>query len=226
MAIDSGEKTYLSHPAQEIDDAVDAVATKASAADLAAEVTAREKLQAAVTALVDGGSKNKMVLTDTTVSTKKGVTLTYNNDGTYTVDSNGEASSGSDYFYLARSASNPQFPKGSVISGCTGGSDSTYYIGIAGTSVKQGSSAVALNVDVSGSLIFSFASGITFDNLVLKPMVCSSADWNLSQEFEAYCPTLQELYEMILAMGGSRSVQSEPQRMAVDFFDDEEEETR
>lgn len=184
MAIDQGESTYLDHPSQDIDDTIEAV----------------PKLQAAVTQLVNRGSKNFLKLTDTSSSTVNKVTITYNSDGTYTIDSGGEASSAAGYFYLARSSSNPLFQKGSVISGCSGGSDSTFYIGIAGTSIKQGSSAVTLSADVSGSLIFSFAADQTFDNLVLKPMVCSSSDWAISQEFEQYCPTLPELYQMILAL--------------------------
>lgn len=191
MSVDSGEKTYLSHTAQQVDDAIDSIA---------AEVTARQKLEAVVAELVNSGSKNFLKLTDTTSSTKNGVTITYNSDGTYTIDSDGAASSGADYFYLARSSENPSFPKGSVISGCTGGSDSTFYIGIAGTTVKQGNDAVTLSADTSGSLIFSFASGQTFDNMVIKPMVCSSADWAVSTAFEPYCPTLYELYQMVLAL--------------------------
>ena len=163
----------------------------------AAKLTADES---ALTRLVNSGGKNFLKLTDTSTDTKKGVTITYNSDGTYTIDSDGSASSGADYFYLARSASNPLFPKDSVISGCTGGSDSTYYLGIAGTTVKQGNDAVTLSADTSGSLIFSFASGVTFDNLVIRPMVCTAADWAVSEQFEPYCPTLAELYAMFLAL--------------------------
>ena len=163
----------------------------------ASKLTADES---ALTRLVNSGGKNFLKLTDTSTDTKKGVTITYNSDGTYTIDSDGSASSGADYFYLARSASNPLFPKDSVISGCTGGSDSTYYLGIAGTTVKQGNDAVTLSADTSGSLIFSFASGVTFDNLVIRPMVCTAADWAVSEQFEPYCPTLAELYAMFLAL--------------------------
>lgn len=163
----------------------------------AAKLTADES---SLVRQIDTGGKNFLKLTDTSTDTKKGVTITYNGDGTYTIDSDGSASSGADYFYIARSASNPVFQKDSVISGCTGGSDSTYYLGIAGTSVKQGNDAVTLNADTSGSLIFSFASGVTFDNLVIKPMVCTAADWAVSDKFVPYCPTLAELYAMFLAL--------------------------
>ena len=153
--------------------------------------------QTALTELINTGSKNKLKLTDTATTTKKGVTLTYNNDGTYTLDSGGNPSTGADYFYIARSSENPVFPSGSVISGCTGGTDSTYRLQIAGTTIYQYDSAVTLSADTSGSLIFYFAAGVTFDNLVISPMVCSSADYALSPSFEPYCPTLAELYALV-----------------------------
>lgn len=147
--------------------------------------------------LVDGGHKNFLKLTDTSSTTSNRVSITYNGDGTYTIDSAGQTASADGYFYLARSSQNPLFPKGTVISGCTGGGSNSYYIAIAGSSVQQYTSAVTLNVDVSGSLIFVFKSGQIFDNLVIKPMVCSKEAWSLSQEFEPYCPTLAELYALV-----------------------------
>ena len=150
--------------------------------------------------IVNDGSKNFLKLTDTSTSTSQRVTITYNGDGTYTIDSAGQTASADGYFYLARSSQNPLFPKGTVITGCTGGSSSTYYLSIAGTSVQQYSAAVTLNVDVSGSLIFVFKSGQVFDNLVIKPMVCTKEKYAISSEFEPYCPTLYELYQMVLAL--------------------------
>ena len=57
MAQDIGESAYLAHDAQDIDDVIDAMPTKAAAADLAAEVTAREKTDAALTGQIDTGAK-------------------------------------------------------------------------------------------------------------------------------------------------------------------------
>ena len=150
-----------------------------------------------LTELVNGGHKNFLKLTDTSSTTSNRVSITYNNDGTYTIDSAGQTALADGYFYLARSSQNPLFPKGTVISGCSGGGSNSYYIAIAGSSVQQYTSAVTLNVDVSGSLIFVFKSGQIFDNLIIKPMVCSKEAWALSQEFEPYCPTLAELYALV-----------------------------
>lgn len=151
----------------------------------------------ALVCLIDTGAKNIIKLTDTATTTKKGVTLTYNNDGTYTIDSGGNPSTGADYFYIARTSENPLFPAGSVISGCSGGTDSTYRLQIAGTTIYQSNAPVTLAADTSGSLIFYFAAGVTFDNLVIKPMVCSSSDFELSSKFVPYCPTLAELYALV-----------------------------
>lgn len=53
MAEIQGEEIYLEHSGQEIDDAVDAVAGKADAADLAAEVEAREAADTAMQTALD-----------------------------------------------------------------------------------------------------------------------------------------------------------------------------
>ena len=236
MAIDSGEKTYMAHDAQEIDDAVDAVATKASAADLTAEVTAREKLQAAVTGLVNGGSKNRLHIDAAGAGTANGLTFTCNSDGSVTVSGSKTNPANVSYAYLRynnASVTVDAFCDGKhVLSGCpAGGGSSTFRLYVAKGSYvayDDGQGALLTATAETGiQIIIAIVAGYDLtEPITFKPMVCSSADWNLSQEFEAYCPTLQELYEMILEMGGSRSVQSEPQRMAVDFFDDEEEETR
>ena len=145
--------------------------------------------------VVDGKGKNILNITDTSTTTTNRVTISYNGDGTYKIDSAGLTASADGYFYLARSAQNPVFPKGYVISGCSGGSSTSYYLSVAGTSVQQYDSAVTLNANVSGSLIFVFKSGQVFDNLIIKPMVCSTEAWSLSQEF---APTLYNPSELFL----------------------------
>ena len=130
---------------------------------------------------VDDGTKNYLVLTDTAMTTTNGVTITYNGDGTYTL--NGTATAYG-YFYIARSSANPLFKKGSIISGCTGGSSSTFYFAISSTSIRQEDTPIVLESDISASLIFSFYSGVTFSNKIIKPMMCSQEDWNVSQEFK------------------------------------------
>ena len=160
---------------------------------------------AALPNLVDAGGKNTLILTDTSNQTSATVTCTYNGDGTYTISGTSTAAG---YFYLARTSSNPVFASGSVITGCTGGGSNTYKLAIAGTTLYQYEDPLYLTSDVSGSLIFSFASGLTFNDLILRPMVCTKANYDISTEFVPYCPTLYELYQMILSGNRSLPVQS------------------
>lgn len=143
---------------------------------------------------IDGGHKNTLILTDTQTQTSATVTCTYNGDGTYTINGTANAAG---YFYLARTSSNPVFKAGSVITGCTGGGSNTYKLAIAGTTLYQYGDPLILTSDVSGSLIFSFASGSVFNNMLLKPMVCSKAKYDISPAFVPYCPTLAELYALV-----------------------------
>lgn len=43
-------------------------------------------------------------------------------------------------------------------------------------------------------------NGTVVDHVVLKPMICTADDWSISEDFQPYCPTMQELYRMIIAM--------------------------
>lgn len=53
--------------------------------------------------------------------------------------------------------------------------------------------------------------GTVVDNVVLKPMICTKENYDLTSQFEPYTPTLHELYSMILQLqtaAGLRSVQN------------------
>jgi hypothetical protein len=54
-------------------------------------------------------------------------------------------------------------------------------------------------------------AGYTADNVVFKPMICKAADYLVSPEYVPYCPTMPELYQMILDLGGgNRSMSAAP----------------
>ena len=206
MSQDIGEKAYLSHTAQEIDDAIDALPTKAAAADLTAEVTAREKLQAAVTDMIDSGAKNRLQITAEN-KTHNDITFTVNNDGTVTA--NGTASANA-YIVLNAVASTSELFDGTyVLTGCPAGGvrDVSYalYAALSSYSKYDLGEGVELTApQVSGNISFVAIvySGFTADNLVFKPMVCKGTEKAITPEFEPYCPTLPEIYQMILDLGG------------------------
>lgn len=156
---------------------------------------------AALIDLVDSGAKNKLSIGIPT-SVPTGLSCTRNTDGTYTVSG------------TLTSANSISFNIGAidgdlVLSGCPeGGGNDTYLLRI----TKSGSQVTGSVDTGNGSDIFAmdgtgYALGIrlaagTYNDLVFKPMVCIKADWDISQAYQPYRPSYQELYEMVLALQG------------------------
>ncbi len=155
--------------------------------------------RAALIELVDDGGKNKLSIgAPTTIPT--GLTCVRNNDGTYTVSGTLAAANSISF--------NIEAIEGDlVLSGCpTGGGNDSYLLRI----TKSGSQ-VAGSVDTgNGSGVFTmegagyalnirFAAG-TYTNVVFSPMICSKAAWDISQTYQPYRPSYQELYERVVAL--------------------------
>jgi hypothetical protein len=182
-------------------------------------LTAGLQSKAALVELVDGGAKNRLPFNDLAVIramntggtwvdnayTWNGVTFTINSDFSVTVD--GTATGGSAVLVLSRTGGFSIEEGSWILSGCpVGGSGTTYNITIAGTASDTGSTAEFTSV--SAKLVRLYVlSGVTVDRLVFKPMVCSKAAWDISQAYQPYRPSYQELYERILALeGGTASL--------------------
>ena len=215
MAIDSGEKTYLSHTAQQVDDAIDAVATKASASDLTAETTARQnadaKHLAALQGLIDGGAKNRLSYTleslkslntagtwSDNVYTRRGISFTVNADMTISVSGTNDGT-GDSWLDIYGTGTTSDFVD-LVCSGCPeGGASEKYGLQCGNNNFDYGTADG--RVCVQGPIAIVVRSGYdTSTGLTFKPMVCSSTDWSVSHEYVQYCPSLYELYQMILAL--------------------------
>lgn len=181
--------------------------------------------RAALAEIIDSGPKNRLTFKDLdmiksqnsggtwtgNVYEFRGVTYTVNSD--FTVSANGTATGGNANLILS--------PRGGfsieqgewILSGCpAGGSSSTYNIAIAGTASDTGNTAEFTSCSSVLTRIYVI-DGTTVNNLMFKPMVCSKAAWNISQAYQPYRPTYQEMYDMILALSGSRgaAVQSNAQ---------------
>lgn len=151
--------------------------------------------RAALVEVVDSKDKNRLPFnnldtikaqntggtwTDNTY-TWNGVTFTINEDFSITV--NGTATGGNAVLVL----SNPggfSIEEGNwVLSGCPeGGSPSSYSISIAYTVSDTGASAQFTSC--SAKLVRLYViEGTTITNLTFKPMVCSKADWDVSQKY-------------------------------------------
>lgn len=171
-----------------------------------------EKLQAdesALVELVDGGAKN--VLQFDGMSSPSGsadnITFTYNSDGSITV--NGYTTdAGTAYVYLRLNGSNinaDTWCNGNyVLSGCPT-NDSGLSLQARGTDYTKSESGTGVELTpYSGSgavrITVMVAKSSTIDNLTIRPMICSKAAWDISQTYQPYRPSYQELYERVLAL--------------------------
>ena len=200
MAQDIGESAYLAHDAQDIDDVIDAMPTKAAAADLAAEVTAREKLQAALTGQIDSGAKNRLTINSgSSTPPTRWINIPVSVEaGKYRVYFGTLASDDTDAEKCQAcflDSSNAQvsnwlsFERGSAVSAAE----------------TLTSTATTLRLYASDSYAHSEGDTVTFTD----GMVCAESDWAISQKYVPYCPTMPELYQMILDLGGgNRSMNS------------------
>ena len=177
-------------------------------------LTAGLQSKAALVDIIDGGAKNRLPFNDLAVIKSKntggtwvdntytwnGVTFTINSDFSVTVE--GAATGGNAVLVLSQSGGFSIEEGNWILSGCPeGGSGTTYNITIAGTVSDTGNTAEF--TAASGKLVRLYVvSGTTADGLIFKPMICSKAEWDISQAYQPYRPSYQELYERILALEG------------------------
>lgn len=160
--------------------------------------------------LVDAGAKNSANWSEQS-STINGVTFTNNGDGT--ISTSGTASQRAQKtLYLI--GTGKFLPGRYVLSGCPEGGEpasTTKYClyvwdvtsdtrvsmndvgsGIAFDWTPDNTHTYAITVDIR--------NGVSADGLTFRPMICTAEDWAASHKFAPYCPTMAELYEMIMAL--------------------------
>lgn len=178
---------------------------------------------AAMAKSVNEGSKNKLKISTVMASSNNygtsivtnGVRFTVNSDGSVTVNRE-SANSSPAYVYLSLDSGAAitidDFCTGEyVLSGCpSGGSANTYRMYAAKSTYSAydvGSGVVLPSTSITGILLLiSIHSSYDAQNLVFRPMICKQEDWAISHSFVPYCPTLYELYQMILSDGQTRSI--------------------
>lgn len=178
---------------------------------------------AALIKSVNEGSKNKLQFSTVIASLNNygtsiiadGVRFTVNSDGSVTVNRESTSSS-SAYVYLSLDSGaaitiDDFCTGGYVLSGCpSGGSASTYRMYAAKSAYSAydvGSGVVLPSTSITGILLLiSIHSSYDAQNLVFRPMICKQEDWAISHSFAPYCPTIYELYQMILSDGQTRSI--------------------
>ena len=189
--------------------------------DIAEADTAEAADRAALAELIDGGAKNRLPFSDLAMIKRQntggtwdnnkfthnnGVTFTVNDD--FSVSVNGTATGGNAVLVLSPVGGFTAKEGNWVLSGCPeGGSTTTYNISIAGTASDIGNNAEFTSVSAKLVRIYVL-SGTTVSDLVFKPMVCSKAEWNISQEYQPYRPSYAEIYAMVQALQGGSSLNS------------------
>lgn len=159
------------------------------------------KDEAALVEIVDGGAKNLMKNTAVSQSVN-GVEFTVNSDGTVTA--NGTATANA-IFYLTNLQS---LSNGLILSGTPStGSIASFCMQVRTDAQnvlmnEYGGGATIANTDQMRTYRFCIriANGYTADNLIFKPMLCTKAAWDISQTYQPYRPSYQELYDMVKDM--------------------------
>lgn len=207
----------LSHTAAEVDQSIDRISShvndstshitsaereswnaKATSDDIASEAQARQtadtalqtdiyKNVAAISGQINGGSKNRATVNSisATLRTSIAVNLPAGEYVIYFGEINSTDTDASVCLLSLLDASSASLWSG----GTTRGEGKTIAVTIA-------ESATSFMVYASDNYNHSAGDTVTISNL----MICTKADWDISQAYVPYCPTMPELYQMILAM--------------------------
>ena len=135
-----------------------------------------------------------------------GVEVTYNDNGTITL--NGTANifnSGSQYMVIPLGRPSIKSGVSYTLTGCPqGGGDETYAVDLYSRQdldlwITDTGSGVSVIPTVSSRAIADMyiGSNVQFNNLTFSPMLCTTADYQESPDFEPWRPSLDELYDMI-----------------------------
>lgn len=150
-----------------------------------------------IATVANRGSKNQLDVSQTPSTMNAGnITITKGADGSLTL--NGTSSSTVSDVLIGRIT----LPAGDyVLSGCAeGGSGGTWLIRIIGdpsiTNASHTAGTVFHTDGITNAQVRIVVGGNkTLTNAVFKPMICTKAEWDASQEFVLYAPTNRELYE-------------------------------
>lgn len=169
--------------------------------------------------LVDSGAKNVIQVdelglsgTHGTTYTNEGVQFVLNSDGSVTCTRSETSSNAAlcNIRYDGGAFYANSFCDGNhVLAGCpSGGGVSTYRLEAHGTTsasydVQDNGNGVVLTSYTGASNIIiriRISPDYSPNGLVIKPMICTKAAWAISQTYQPYRPSYQELYERVVAL--------------------------
>ena len=155
------------------------VGNSATGADVA-------KMSAGLIDLVDNGTKNILNFVGYQASGNTGLTVTRNSDGSLTFS--GTTSSTATYFLNFTFSKSQQY----VISGVPANSNITLRLRTqtdTDVAVDFGSGATFTpTVGTTYKIVIRLASGKTYTDVTVYPMICTKAEWDVSQNYVQYRP--------------------------------------
>ena len=179
------------------------------AAETAARTAAEAEQNAVLLVLTDSAPKNAINAGTVTNRTINGITWTVNAEQG-TVTANGTAT-GNSFCFLWASGTDVPFAYPTFLSGAPeGGSGTTHELQAAIGSVvyHDYGSGTEIPAGTIHYITCCVRSGRTVTDLVFRPMLCPSALCPDPPQYVPYCPTLPELYRMILDMQQERAAAS------------------
>jgi hypothetical protein len=168
--------------------------------------TALDEDRAALVEIVDSGAKNKLINSVTDGQTF-GISFAKNADETITVS--GTASGGNaQRRIMTIPAEDVQKYNGMVLSGCpAGGSNNTYRLIFQRDSSPYtiytsdiGEGAIIQDVPAVQCRVFIIVNDGTSIDGTFKPMLCTKAAWDISQQYVPHRPSYDELIARIEAL--------------------------
>ena len=193
MSTDVGEKSYLAHEAQDIDDTIEEVRTaRGTSANLDARLdgidTTISGIQsdigtndAAVVEIVNIGAKNRCTVNSGSATLRTSIPVNLP-AGDYVISIGEITSTDTDasvcLLTLIDSSSNALWSGGT-----TRGQGKEIEVTISGA-------AASFMIYASDNYSHSSGDTVTFSNL----MICTQTDYDVSETYTEYCPTMAEMY--------------------------------
>lgn len=168
--------------------------------------------------IIDGGAKNKLNISKSSVKAintsgtwsgdtytrtdnNNNISITINNDMSFTVNGTTTtrvqfnlSNTGLEGFQnYVLSGGNVASDTISVLFQEVGGSYATIGQDF-GTGVELGN----YDSSKSYSLSINISANTVANNIIIKPMICAKSAWDISNKYTPYCPSLAEIYQMML----------------------------
>lgn len=194
-------------------DAMNSGIDSTKVAQIATNETNISKDEAALVEIVDGGAKNLLDLTKaTSMSVGAGITYTLADNGILTVNWEGLTTgktlkfkglpyiSGTLILSGVQSLTNPTVFRTDVRQGETPETRTDIRTMDYGESPKEAFTMLNDVYDYVIRIDIPSGESSTSGTATLKPMICTKAAWDISQAYQPYRPSYQELYERVVVL--------------------------